>query len=123
MGWITESGGCGGLPYDGPTYSNVSSYASPPADSPDVALLALLACFGPAATLRSSLAIRLHRHGQFVWYLCRIWALPWLFLACERPRLRCVAHAGDGGYVGLSGACIWYTCVWTFPAYTALTVE
>ena len=64
----------------------------------DVPLLALLACFRPAATLWSSLAIRRHRHRQFPWYRCRPWAL-WPFLTCERPRLRCVAHASDGGYV------------------------
>ena len=47
----------------------------------NAALLALLACFGPAAALWSSLAIRRHRHRQFSWYTCRPWALPWLFPA------------------------------------------
>jgi hypothetical protein len=49
---------------------------------PDAGPLALLACFGPAAALWSSLAIRLHRHTQFPWRPCRPWALPWLFPAC-----------------------------------------
>ena len=121
-GWITESGG-GGLPYGGPTHDEVSSYASPPAGS----LMLPYSHYSPASAPPPLSGRRSPSGfidtGSLSGTPAGLGLCPGFFSHASAPASSALHTPATAATLGSPPPGLGYTCVWAFPAYTALTVE